>query len=63
MKIYDKDIYRKQEGMKKTIIIIVVFLIGFIAGYFASTLGIVGNSTNTLTNDIETNIVQSVSLK
>ena len=42
---------------------IVVFLIGFIAGYFASTLGIVGNSTNTLTNDIETNIVQSVSLK
>ena len=47
MKIYDKEIYKKQESMKMTIIIIVVFLIGFVAGYLATSFGIVGSVGNT----------------
>jgi uncharacterized protein YneF (UPF0154 family) len=37
MKIYDKEIYKKQESMKIILLIIVVFLIGFFAGYMASS--------------------------
>lgn len=37
MKVYDKEIYNRQESLKTTTIIIVVFLIGFIAGYMASS--------------------------
>lgn len=37
MKVYDKEIYQKQESIKYTAIIIVVFLLGFIAGYFANS--------------------------
>ena len=35
MKVYDKEIYEKQESIKFTILVIVVFLVGFIAGYLA----------------------------
>ncbi len=35
MKVYDKEIYEKQESIKFTLLIIVVFLVGFFAGYFA----------------------------
>lgn len=35
MKVYDKEIYEKQESMKFTLLIIVVFLVGFFAGYMA----------------------------
>lgn len=35
MKVYDKEIYEKQESMKFTLLIIVVFLVGFFAGYLA----------------------------
>ena len=37
MKVYDKEIYQKQESIKYTVIIIVVFLLGFVAGYLASS--------------------------
>lgn len=37
MKVYDKEIYQKQESIKYTIIIIVVFLLGFFAGFMASS--------------------------
>ena len=37
MKVYDKEIYEKQESMKFTLLIIVVFLVGFFAGYIASS--------------------------
>lgn len=43
MKIYDKEIYNKQESIKTTIIIIIAFLIGMCVGYFATSFGIVGN--------------------
>ena len=35
MKVYDKEIYEKQESMKFTLLIIIVFLVGFFAGYIA----------------------------
>lgn len=37
MKVYDKEIYEKQESIKFTLLIIVVFLVGFFAGYLASS--------------------------
>lgn len=35
MKVYDKDMYNKQESIKTIIIFIVVFLLGFFAGYMS----------------------------
>jgi len=37
MKVYDKEIYEKQESLKFTLLIIVVFLVGFFAGYLANS--------------------------
>ena len=37
MKVYDKEIYEKQESIKFTLLIIVVFLVGFFAGYLANS--------------------------
>ncbi len=34
MKIYDKYMYKSQEKIKNIILIIAVFIIGFISGYF-----------------------------
>ena len=38
MKVYDKEIYQKQESIKYTVIIILVFLLGFVAGYFSNSI-------------------------
>ena len=46
MKVYDKEIYQKQESIKYTIIIIVVFLLGFFAGFMASSLANQKEKTN-----------------
>ncbi len=35
VKIYDKDMYISQEKLRTIVLIILVFLIGFIAGYFS----------------------------
>ena len=35
VKIYDKEVYISQEKIKTIILIIAVFLIGFLAGYFS----------------------------
>ena len=35
MKVYDKEIYEKQESIKFTLLVIIVFLVGFFAGYIA----------------------------
>lgn len=37
MKVYDKEMYNRQESLKTTTIIIIVFLIGFVAGYMANS--------------------------
>lgn len=52
MKVYDKEIYNKQESIKTTAIMILVFLIGFVAGYLANSF----STTNTNTNITENNI-------
>ena len=51
MKVYDKEIYNKQESLKTTVIMILVFLIGFVAGYLAKSF----NNTNNI-NEIQNNI-------
>ncbi len=38
MKIYDKDVYNKQEEIRNVVIIIIAFLVGFFVGYIANTL-------------------------
>ncbi len=35
VKIYDKDLYISQEKIRTIVIMILVFLIGFVAGYFS----------------------------
>ena len=37
MKVYDKEIYEKQESIKFTLLVIIVFLVGFFAGYIANS--------------------------
>lgn len=50
MKIYDKYMYKSQEKMKNTILIIAVFIIGFISGYACqySTIKKLSNEVNVL---------------
>lgn len=48
VKIYDKDMYISQEKLKTIVLIIVVFLIGFIAGYFSKDL--IEENTNSENN-------------
>ena len=38
VKIYDKEMYISQEKLRTIIIMIAVFLIGFIAGYFSKDI-------------------------
>ena len=35
VKIYDKEMYISQEKLRTIVLIIAVFLIGFVAGYFS----------------------------
>ena len=46
MKVYDKEIYEKQESIKFTLLVIVVFLVGFVAGYLACSFTSAKNSDN-----------------
>lgn len=59
VKIYDKDMYISQEKLKTIAIIIIIFIIGFITGYFADNLmnaDLQGNNINdTSYNSIEEN--------
>ena len=50
MKVYDKEIYEKQESIKFTLLIIVVFLVGFFAGYLAKSF----NSQKTFSSNNDT---------
>lgn len=53
MKVYDKEIYSKQESLKTIVIIIVVFLLGFFAGYMAHSF----NETQEVENTNSTYVV------
>lgn len=49
MKVYDKEIYEKQESIKFTLLIVIVFLVGFFAGYLANSITsqrVTDNTTN-----------------
>lgn len=54
MKVYDKEIYSKQESLRTIIVIIVVFLLGFFAGYTAKSF----NETQRPENTNSTYIVE-----
>ena len=59
MKVYDKEIYEKQESIKFTLLVIVVFLVGFFAGYFACSFTSTKNAdTINKVNTITTNNVK-----
>ena len=47
MKVYDKEMYSRQESLKTIIIIIVVFLLGFFAGYMAHSFNETHEPENT----------------
>ncbi len=53
MKVYDKEMYNKQESLRTTVVIILVFLIGFVAGYLASSFSssneVIENRTTKIT--------------
>ena len=53
MKIYDKYMYKSQEKIKNIVLIIAVFIIGFIAGY-ASEINTI-NKLNKEINDLQEN--------
>lgn len=56
MKIYDKYMYKSQEKIKNIILIIAVFIIGFISGYFCqySTINKLNNNIKELKENIST---------
>ena len=54
MKVYDKEIYNKQESMRTVIIFIFIFLLGFVAGYYAKGF----NDTQKQENTNSTYVVQ-----
>lgn len=47
MKVYDKEMYNKQESLRTILIIIVVFLLGFFAGYMAKSFSETHEPENT----------------
>lgn len=56
MKIYDKEIYKKQENIKGTVLIIVVFLLGFFVGYMASSFNDNKTEDTNTQNQISTQV-------
>ena len=54
MKVYDKEMYNKQESLRTVIIFIIVFLLGFGAGYYAKSF----NDTEKQENANSTYVVQ-----
>ena len=53
VKIYDKEMYISQEKLRTIILIIIVFLIGFVAGYFSKD--VIGESIENTENSGYTN--------
>lgn len=46
MKVYDKEMYNKQESLRTAVIFIVVFLLGFFAGYITNSFTIETEKNN-----------------
>lgn len=47
MKVYDKEMYNKQESLRTIVIIVVTFLLGFFAGYMAHSFNVTHQPENT----------------
>lgn len=47
MKVYDKEIYSRQESLRTIVVVIVVFLLGFFSGYMAHSLSETHRPENT----------------
>lgn len=60
MKIYDKNIYKTQQGIKTTIIIIVCFLLGFIVGYLSNSFSTKDTNTTNYDNNVNNEIINSL---
>ena len=50
MKVYDKEMYSKQESLRTIIIVVVVFLLGFFSGYFAHSFNGTSNEPQNTNN-------------
>ena len=57
VKIYDKEMYISQEKLRTIILIILVFLIGFVAGYFSKD--VISESKENTNNSSYTNQINS----
>ncbi|MCI9365542.1 MAG: hypothetical protein HFJ54_02775 [Clostridia bacterium] len=55
VKIYDKEMYISQEKLRTIILIILVFVLGFVAGYFSKDLisENIDMSNNASYNDVQ----------
>lgn len=56
MKVYDKEIYKKQESISITFILIIVFLLGFFTGYITNSFSNAEKNDTINSNNIETQI-------
>ena len=56
MKVYDKEIYKKQESISMTFILIVVFLLGFFTGYITNSFSNAEKNDTINSNNIEAQI-------
>ena len=52
MKIYDKEMYKKEQSIKSIILVIVVFMLGFFTGYIAN------NSSKIVEQNNNVNVAQ-----
>lgn len=56
MKVYDKEIYKKQESISITVILIVVFLLGFFTGYITNSFSSTEKNNEVQSDNITTRI-------
>lgn len=61
MKVYDKEIYKKQESISMTFILIVVFLLGFFTGYITNSFSN-AEKNNAVKSDNVTTQIRSVQI-
>ena len=38
MKIYDKEMYQKEQWIKSVLLVVGIFILGFIVGYFVNSV-------------------------
>ena len=60
MKIYDKEVYNRQEEVRNVIIVIVSFLLGFFVGYMANTVTKTDGNANVINNLDASSVVNQV---